>query len=184
MARGGTKTTTALRIAACPVQVDYATREDIPRLAQIKHAVSKKTYASMTSPERLDRWLERNAGEEFFAWRVGRKDYHLLVARHEGRIVGFTGFRQRGKRADFHSVGMYVENPREGVGGQLHEASLELAASLGCTHARSATWRDNDGSKAFHERLGFTPTGSGFRDHVADVRVDHYEATLTAHALG
>lgn len=156
-----------------------ATRDDIAALARLKHAVAARAYEGQVPSAQLAQWLARSCGDSFFAWRIGRLDYHVLVAVDAaGEIVGVGGFRQRGTRADGSSVGLYVARPGMGIGAALLHAREQLALSLGCTRSRIGVWRTNVAAREFFEGRSFARTGTGYREATTAVMVDHYERDL------
>ena len=156
-----------------------ATRDDIPALAALKREVAAAAYGAGHAGPALDAWLEGHCGESYFAYRVGRKDYHVFVACDEqGEIVGVSGYRRRGDRADGSSVGLYVRESGRGVGSALHAAREAHARSIGCTRARVACWRTNERAREFVQARGYRPTGVGYREQTTGVRVDQFERDL------
>lgn len=161
------------------IRIRPASQADIPELATLKRAVAAKTYGQAHSGPALERWLEEHCGESFFRYRIGRKDYYLFVAEDAaGEIVGVSGYRQRGSRADGSSVGLYVLQPGKGIGGLLNDAREQHARSLGCTRARVACWRSNENARAFVESQGYKRTGAAYREAATGVMVDQFERDL------
>lgn len=161
------------------ITIRPAVAEDTRELAQLKRHSARRAYTGLVSDTQLNGWLERSCCEAWFAWRIGRKHYHVLVAVDgHGKIVGYSGFRQRDTRADGPGVGMYAAMSNAGIGLKLETARRKLAMQLGCTRIRAACWRANEPAQRFFERRGYTKTGTGFRDSVIDMMVDHYEADL------
>lgn len=162
--------------------VRQALSSDSEPLAELKLRAAGAAYAGQCGASKLRTWLEANATQSYFAWRIGRKDYYVLVAENErGELLGYLGFRQRGDRADLSSVGMYVDPDRQGTGAgrQLLDAFHSLCAELGCARARTSIWRTHTGGQRFWQRQGFAATGKGFRDQITGLMVDHYERALT-----
>lgn len=160
------------------VAIRPATRADIPALAALKRSVAAKTYGQAHSGAALERWLDEHCGESYFRYRVGRKDYYLFVAEQKGEIVGVSGYRKRGSRADGSSVGLYIARPGKGIGKALNEAREQHARSLGCTRARVACWRTNADARRFVESQGYARTGGGYREQATGVMVDQFERDL------
>jgi L-amino acid N-acyltransferase YncA len=155
-----------------------ATAADAPELARIKREAGARAYGRLLGASALARWAASSASEAWFAWRIGRAAYHVLVAEIDGKVAGYAGFRVRGSRADGHSVGLYVRESGQGIGSALHSAREQLARSLDCTAMRVACWRENLAAIGFVTKLGFARTGTGFRDASSGQRVDHYERAL------
>jgi GNAT superfamily N-acetyltransferase len=114
---------------------------------------------------------------EAFARYLQRAETLALVAEEDVNIVGFVDVEFR-QRLNFLSPQAWVpdlvvaERVRgQGVGRALLEAVEERARERGCwgMSLESAIWRE--GSHAFYERVGWSPTGMSFtRPLAADVQ--------------
>ena len=105
---------------------------------------------------------------EAFARYLERGDALALVAEEDGELLGFVDLEFR-QRLNFLTPQAWVpdlvvsERARgRGVGRALLEAAEQLANERGCwgMTLESATWRE--GSHAFYERVGWSPTGVSF----------------------
>lgn len=86
-----------------------------------------------------------------------------FVAEHDGLIVGFVvGFVSRTfpEEAYIHFVGVHPEFRKNGLGKALYERFFAAVASIGCRTVRSVVSPVNQGSVAFHRRMGFSVANS------------------------
>lgn len=161
---------------AADATIRQASTADIAQLVAIKRRSAAEAYAGA---DNLDDWLDRSCDPSWFSYRIGRSAYHVFVAEVDGQIVGYSGYRQRGERADGHSVGFYVDPAfqGQGIGDSLLKTRTQHAQAAGCTSMRVAIWRTNEHCKQMMQRRGFIRV-RGFREHTTGVMVDHYETPL------
>jgi GNAT superfamily N-acetyltransferase len=155
------------------ITIRAAHRDDIAELAALKRVSAERAYG-----EGARAWIDKSAGEEYFRYRIGRKDYYLWIAILDGKIIGYTGFRKRGSRADGGSVGMYTLDSGQGLGSLLQSWRERQARALGLETMRVSCWRTNTLAQRFVRKHGFMPSGGGYRESTVGVRVDHYQKAL------
>ncbi len=79
-----------------------------------------------------------------------------FVIEEDGALIAFlVGIAGDGEEAYIHFVGVHPEYRGRGVGRHLYERFFDEARLRGCMRVRSITSPVNEGSIAFHERLGF-----------------------------
>jgi ribosomal protein S18 acetylase RimI-like enzyme len=81
-----------------------------------------------------------------------------LIAEADGELVGFlVGFHSaaRADEAYIHFVGVHPAHRRGGLARRLYERFFEHAQADGRVRVRCVTSPVNEGSVAFHRRLGF-----------------------------
>ncbi len=84
-----------------------------------------------------------------------------------GFLIGFVSQSQPGE-AYIHFVGVHPDYRRQGVGEQMYAAFFEAVAARGCTRVHAVTAPVNQGSIAFHQRMGFAvEPGDGEIDGLA-----------------
>jgi ribosomal protein S18 acetylase RimI-like enzyme len=104
-------------------------------------------------------------------WFGGRQMSHLLpriffihfrptslAIEEDGRVIGFlAGFVSQTypDEAYIHFVGIEANYRGRGLGRQLYSTFFETVRRLGCTTVRCITSPVNNGSIAFHTRMGF-----------------------------
>jgi L-amino acid N-acyltransferase YncA len=137
-----------------------AVRADMPAVRDLYNALIPTTTVAWTdTPETL---------RQRRAWfrRQRRRGRPVLVAEHDGAVVGFAtyeDFRGAGKWPGYrHTVEQTVHVAEahwgSGVGRALFDALLTRAGDDGVHVIVAAIDGDNDASIRFHERLGFAVT--------------------------
>jgi len=107
----------------------------------------------------LDRWWGGPSSERahpVFFYELGDQ---ALIAESDDEVVGFLlGFvsRQTPPVAYVHLVGIHPDHRRLGVGKQLYAQFTERAREAGASQLKAITTVGNEGSKRFHEALGFS----------------------------
>ena len=82
-----------------------------------------------------------------------------FVVDHDGEPVGFlVGFLSPSQPhvGYVHFIGVHPDHRRGGTANDLYERFSTLAGAAGCTAVRAITGAINEGSIAFHRRIGFT----------------------------
>jgi len=150
------------------VTVRDATTEDLPAVAAIYTHYTLRTTTTFNIEVRTPReWRER------FDEHIVNGPHLLLVAEHEGAVVGFVEtqrFRPKPAYDRSVEVSIYVAPDRQGrgIGGALFNDLFARLPGEGPFHrAFSIIALPNDGSIALHERFGFvhrgTLTEAGFK---------------------
>ncbi|MDF0604399.1 GNAT family N-acetyltransferase [Neisseriaceae bacterium TC5R-5] len=103
---------------------------------------------------------------EFSGWFCGRvaAGLPILVAEHDGKVVGFASFAPFRERPGFrftveHSVHLTAEARGQQVGSALMQVLFARAQALGKHVMVGAVDAENEASIRFHEKLGFVQTG-------------------------
>ena len=103
---------------------------------------------------------------------LARRDHELLVAEHEGRVVGLAHLVQwptlhgSGTAARLMTIVVDSAQRGKGVGTRLVAAAEDwaLAQAADSVHLTSGTHRE--GAHAFYRRLGYDGTGVRFRKNI------------------
>lgn len=136
------------------IEITDATMADIPAIAKIlNHAVLNTTAVWYDEPQ-TDEWMAA-----WFDLRCG-KGWPVLVARSEGRVVGYASygeFRSRYGYRDTMEHSVYVDPSvhRGGIGRMLLTELIERAEMNGVHVLVGGIADDNTASMALHEALGF-----------------------------
>ncbi len=114
--------------------------------------------------EVIDRWwggpISAQAHPIFF-YELGDR---ALVVEERGELIGFLlGFvavssPQAGvpaKTGYVHLVGIHPDHRRRGVGRLLYAEFTRLCREAGCTRMKAITTLGNEGSRRFHEAVGW-----------------------------
>jgi GNAT superfamily N-acetyltransferase len=159
------------------ITIDEASESDIPALVQLKQQVVSEAYGELYPKEQVERWIENNANDKHFNYRIGRSGYKVFVARDDkGQPLAVGTMRRRGNRADMS--GLYVLQRGQGLGTKIAKAREAYAKQIGCTRTRVSVFRTNTPAQKFILGRGFAKTSGGFREPTFGVRVDHYERDL------
>jgi GNAT superfamily N-acetyltransferase len=149
------------------VRIRDARAEDWPQVSDL--------LAELGRPDVRADDEEPRHGEAFTRY-LERADTLMLVADDDGDLVGFVDVEFR-QRLNFLTPQAWVpdlvvtERVRgQGVGRALLEAAEGRARERGCwgMSLESAVWRE--GTHAFYERVGWSPTGLSFTRPLADVQ--------------
>ncbi len=103
----------------------------------------------------LDRWWGGPSGQRIdpiFFYELGSD---ALIACEEERVVGFLLGFTRHDQGYIHLVGIEPGARRRGVGKQLYERFIERCEDAGVRKLKAIAAFGNEGSKLFHEALGF-----------------------------
>ncbi len=118
--------------------------------------LTKADFDSIVSV--LDRWWGGPSGQRadpMFFYELGEGG---LVAEHEGDLVGFLlGFLTPAKPpvGFIHLVGIHPDRRRRGVGLKLYARFTQRAQEQGAAELKAIAAVGNEGSRRFHEALGF-----------------------------
>jgi len=138
-----------------PIRVRAATADDLPAMTAIYNEVVVNSTAIYSfQPSSLD---ERR---EWFRVRSGG-GWPVLAALRGDEVVGYASFAEfRGAWPGYqhsveHSVYVRADCRHQGIGSQLVQALLPIAATLGKHVMIGGIDAANEGSLRLHERLGF-----------------------------
>jgi len=89
----------------------------------------------------------------------------LLVAKAEGKLAGFriADYNPDSRDGHLHVTVVKEEYRRQGVGGQLLDATLTELEKLGCNHVYCEVEEDNEATLAFFQKHGFDVGKKFFR---------------------
>ncbi|TDD51585.1 N-acetyltransferase family protein [Nonomuraea terrae] len=143
-----------------PVEVAIGDEGDLPRIVDLLNDVAANSIASFDArPIKVD---ERRAWFERFS---SAGPYRLLVARRDGRVVGYAcSQRYRDHDAFRETVELSVAIDAScrglGVGTSLYRALFESIADEPIHVAVVGIAMPNDASVALHRKFGFTEVGT------------------------
>jgi [ribosomal protein S18]-alanine N-acetyltransferase len=93
------------------------------------------------------------------AAEVGAADRDYLVARVDGRVVGYAGVMVAVDEAHVLTVAVHPDHRRRGLATALLTGALAAAAERGATAATLEVRESDDGAQALYRRLGFVAAG-------------------------
>ncbi len=108
--------------------------------------------------------------EEAFAALESNPDHRLLVAEHEGAIVGTFHLSQLryvafggGKVATIEAVYVHPDMRGAGIGEAMIRWAIDRARRGGCFRLQLTTHKRRRRAHAFYERLGFVTSHEGMK---------------------
>jgi GNAT superfamily N-acetyltransferase len=102
-------------------------------------------------------WDERDTGFLHQALYVHEFGETSVLAERDGRILAYLlGFVSPRADGYIHAVAVRRSARGEGLGRRLYGRFEELARTRGATGLKAITHPENEGSRAFHEALGFS----------------------------
>ncbi len=133
------------------------TDDEINGKAYVHWKAWHEAYMGLVSQDYLDRLTLERCKKMAHRWTDG-----ILVAKDDGRVIGFAGYGDRGDEAP--EIGevfaMYVlsEYYGKGIGQMLMEAALEQMKG----YRQICLWvlKENRRAIRFYEKCGFCPDGA------------------------
>lgn len=111
--------------------------------------------------------IDIEKSREYYKKMLENKDYYLLVAKEEDRILGtVTGICCNALAAPFLVVEDLVVEPEQrgkGIGTLLMEELEKIARRNGCAYAILVSSGHRKGAHKLYERLGYVDDVRGFR---------------------
>jgi GNAT superfamily N-acetyltransferase len=143
--------------------VRAATESDLPRVAELMNLGGVTGRAPRETPDDLEPY--RRALRDIEDGSGG-----VLVAELGGEVVGvcqlivFRHLQARGGLcAEIESVHVHPMHRSCGIGTMLMRAVMKRAQALGCYRVQLTSNEVRHDAHRFYERLGFTPSHSGFK---------------------
>lgn len=95
----------------------------------------------------------------FLAEIAGRHDFSLLVAEHEGRVVGFAGtlYYASVGRAELGPIGIDPVFEGRGIGTLLARKATDILSAAGIHRVVVRVKDGNERAQTFFAKLGFAP---------------------------
>lgn len=142
--------------------IRVAERADLDALVQLSTQLFREDSGSRDPTMNPD-WPAEE-GAEYFDGLIAAEGSYVLVAEHDGIVVGsLAGHLDRASTlrpvvvATLESVCVDAAARQSGVGGALAEAFMAWAREHGARRMRVTAYTSNDGAIRFYERLGFAP---------------------------
>lgn len=143
-----------------PVSIRAARDADLPRLTEIyNHYVTETPTTFDVEPFTVEQ------RREWFSHYSTSGRYRVLVAEHEGEVVGYTTSSRFHPRAAYDTtvestILSAPERIGSGLGGPLYEALLHELAGEDVHSVMALVVVPNAGSERLHERTGFRHVGT------------------------
>jgi len=143
-----------------------ATHADLPSLGRLGALLVQQHHEF--DPRRFLAASSRTADHyaAFLGSQLEDPDALVLVAEHEGRVIGYTfaameGFDYKSLRGPAGLLHDILVDPAErghGVGGRLLEETLSLLRARGARQIVLSTAQRNEAAQRLFARMGFRPT--------------------------
>ncbi|MEU3823867.1 GNAT family N-acetyltransferase [Streptomyces sp. SID486] len=147
------------------IDIRAATTDDLPAIVAM--LADDPLGAQRESPDDLTPYrtaLERLADDP---------NQHVVVAVREGRVIGtlqltiIPGLSHKGAtRALIEAVRIHADERGSGLGGRLIEWAIDTSRRLGCRMVQLTSDKARVDAHRFYERLGFTASHEGFKQHL------------------
>ena len=134
---------------------EMETEEEIRGKAYVHWRCWQEAYRDLVSREYLERLTLEKCEETAFRWRD-----NLLVAKDNGRVVGFLGYgegQDPPEGGEVYALYVLPEYWGRGVAQRLMRAGLERLKD--CPRVRLWVLKENRRAIRFYEKYGFSPDG-------------------------
>lgn len=139
--------------------------EDIAAVARLAREIWQDHYLPIIGQQQIDYMLERFQSAAAIAGQIEAGQEYFLV-RDQGRDLGYLAIQPDGDGAGLKISKIYVRKPARGLG--VGQAMLAFTEDLCRQRGIGRIWltvnRDNAGSIAWYERMGFRNTGPVVQD--------------------
>lgn len=139
--------------------------EDIAAVERLAREIWQDHYLPIIGRRQVDYMLERFQSAKAIAEQI-RAGQEYFLAREPGRDIGYLAIQPDMDGADMKISKIYVRKPARGLG--VGKAMLAFAEDLCRQRGIVRLWltvnRDNAGSIAWYERMGFRNTGPVVQD--------------------
>jgi ribosomal-protein-alanine N-acetyltransferase len=95
--------------------------------------------------------------ENAYLSELGNVSAYYLVARDNGRLVGYTGAWMVMDEMHITTIGVHPEYRRSGIGDRLFTALLQEAISRGVRRASLEVRESNQAAQSLYGKYGFVP---------------------------
>lgn len=149
------------------VTIRRATAVDAADLAELGARTFRATYIGDLPDEALEAFVRAEFGPQQQAAELADPACRVLVAEHDGRMVGYVLLRAgdppiaAAAAATMQLARLYVDAPAQsrGVGGALLANATDIAAADGHERLWLTVWEHNTRALRVYRRWGFTDVG-------------------------
>ena len=129
--------------------------------------VADEFIADGPRPDYCDAWFNKNEYENYF---FNPKEYDILVAENQGKIIGYMSGYKGAECYEIGSVYVLKNFRQEGIAKQLTKEITALAKNKGNRQITSWTLEENTGSVKLHETLGWdiNQKSEGYVQYIQD----------------
>lgn len=156
-----------------PTDITAATAADLPELAEVAAATFPLACPPSVTPENVAAFIAENLTHSHFASYLDDPDRLVLVARRDGRILGYAMLirgvpddddvkRAVTLRPAVEISKMYVlpDNHGGGISAALMAAALDRAPDLDAKAVWLGVNQNNQRAQRFYSKHGFTVNGT------------------------
>lgn len=144
------------------MKIRHATREDLPRVNELRRQVNDLHVQGMPG------WFKPGFSQELQQYLYvlfDSEDHDVLVAEQDGLVIGFTcikfidkpesPYRPACRFLEIEELGVDEACRRSGAGRALVESIKEIAKAKGFNRIDLNMWEFNDNALKFYESVGF-----------------------------
>ncbi|MFP8956270.1 GNAT family N-acetyltransferase [Natrialbaceae archaeon A-CW3] len=147
-----------------------ATPADREAIREVARATWHDTYDEL-SADTIDTTVDDWYDDEVFSRSLEEPGTSVIVAEHDGEIVGFTHGVIYEDEGDVLRMYVHPDYQREGIGTALHDRLRSTLEDVNMKRMRAIDLASNEGGRRFYEELGFEQTGTG----TVELGGDQYE---------
>jgi phosphinothricin acetyltransferase len=142
------------------VEISPGTEEDLPQIVEILNYAAAHSNATLaTAPTTVE------ARREWFGRFAATGPYRLVVARQNGRVLGYAASQPYRDMPGFRetvevSIALAADSRGRGIGTWLYQSLFEALADAPVHVALAGIVLPNEASVALHRKLGFTQVGT------------------------
>lgn len=157
------------------MEIRPATPQDAEAVSAVHLSARRQAYADLMSPQALAAMAEGVTPRMWAARLLLRDGWGLVAVEHSGGIGGVVGNvigfvyvspSQEGLAGVGDLEALHVDPAHQGtgVGGQLHDAGLEILAKQGFSTYVLWVLEGNERAIRFYRKRGWQPDGRRFHD--------------------
>jgi glutamate carboxypeptidase len=140
--------------------IRFATKADLPHVAQIARITWDATYRETIAAENRQEFLERSYKVENLASSVDAPGHWFYVAETKGRVIGFGHFLHRyhpsQPRAELVRLYVLPEYQHAGIGTAILKTGFAALAQANIEQCFVSVQATNAPARSFYEKHGFT----------------------------
>ncbi len=144
------------------VDVTAAVASDLPELADVAASTFPLACPPSVTPENIVAFIEENLSQARFGDYLVDPDRVVLIAREDGRIMGYAMLIRDASDGEVELSKIYVLSERHGAGAAaaLMTAALRRAEELGAKSVWLGVNQRNRRAQRFYAKHGFVITGT------------------------
>ena len=133
---------------------------DLPELADVAARTFPLACPPSVSADDLAAFIDENLSEDRFRAYLAAPDRRLIVAREDGRIVGYAMLVRSEDGVELSKMYVLPDSHGAGVSAGLMAAALDAAKQLGADSVWLGVNQRNQRAQRFYAKQGFTVSGT------------------------